>query len=187
LLLVALGIDRAVVLRKQEEHFRLLAEATSEPRSAFRFLSYMNEPRLAEEMLMTSLRSVQARVRSLVNSEYQRMIKREDEQRCRILIPKSRLLFGVCDAWDVLKEGECAVKVTMDGDGQPVSLKGAEVLVTRNPCLHLGDLQKFKVVEREELGHLVDCIVFSTRGRRPAADMLSGGDLDGDKCEALLL
>jgi regulator of nonsense transcripts 1 len=45
-----------------------------------------------------------------------------------------------------------------------------------------GDLQKFKVVERPELAHLVDCIVFSAQGKRPAADMMSGGDLDGDTC-----
>lgn len=111
------------------------------------------------------------------------MLNKRDEQRCRILVPKSRLLFGICDAWDVLKEGECAVKVTMDGDGQPRALKGMEILVTRNPCLHPGDLQKFKVVERDELAHLVDCIVFPTRGRRPAADLMSGGDLDGDTCK----
>ena len=74
------------------------------------------------------------------------------------------------------------MKVTMDGDGLPMALKGMEVLVTRNPCLHPGDLQKFKVVERPELSHLTDCIVFPIRGKRPSADMMSGGDLDGDKC-----
>jgi hypothetical protein len=33
----------------------------------------------------------------------------------------------------------------------------------------------------------VDCIVFSTRGKRPAADLMSGGDLDGDTCRSSLL
>ena len=49
--------------------------------------------------------------------------------------------------------------------------------------LHPGDLQKFKVVAKDELAHLVDCIVFPTRGKRPAADLMSGGDLDGDTCK----
>jgi hypothetical protein len=93
------------------------------------------------------------------------------------------LLFGVCDAWGVLKEGECAVKVTMDGGGQALALTGMNLLVTRNPCLHPGDLQKLKVVAKDELAHLVDYIVFPTIGRRPAADMMSGGDLDGDTCK----
>ncbi|KAK3903257.1 RNA dependent RNA polymerase-domain-containing protein [Staphylotrichum tortipilum] len=180
LLLHALGVDRAVFKRKQVEHFQVLSDALHDPRSAFRFLSCINMPHLAEQVLVDSLESVLPRLRALVKNEYAKMLNKRDEQKCRILIPRSRLLFGVCDAWGVLKEGECAVKITMEGDGQPAALKGCEVLVTRNPCLHPGDLQKFKVVEKPELAHLVDCIVFSTQGKRPAADMMSGGDLDGD-------
>ncbi|CZR57842.1 related to NAM7-nonsense-mediated mRNA decay protein (RdRP) [Phialocephala subalpina] len=180
LLLHALGIQATVLLQKQADHFKFLASAAHDPRAGFRFLTYTNNPELAEKVLMDSIELVQPTITKLVNAEYDRMLNKRDEQRCRILIPKSRLLFGICDAWDVLKEGECAVKITMDGDGQPRALKGMGILVTRNPCLHPGDLQKFKVVERDELAHLVDCIVFPTRGRRPAADLMSGGDLDGD-------
>lgn len=154
-----------------------------DPRAAFRFLTYINQYDLAERVLLESLEDLKPQVAALVNSEFAKMVKpRYDEQRCRILIPKSRLLFGVCDAWGVLKEGECQVRVTLDGDGSPVTLVGTSVIVTRNPCLHPGDMQKFSVVQKPELSHLVDCIVFSTKGRRPAADLMSGGDLDGDKC-----
>ncbi|OAL44129.1 RdRP-domain-containing protein [Pyrenochaeta sp. DS3sAY3a] len=115
------------------------------------------------------------------------MINKYDEQRCRIVIPKSRLLFGVCDptakegCQGFLKDGECFVRITQDGDGRAHSIVNTEVLVTRNPCLHPGDLQKFKAVDVPQFSHLVDCIVFSTRGKRPSADLMSGGDLDGDK------
>jgi len=170
-------------LKKQAQHFQYLANAAHDSRTAFRFLTYLNKPELAERVLIDSLESVQSTVARLVNEEYQRMLNKRDEQRCRILIPQSRLLFGVCDAWGVLKEGECAVKVTIDGDGQPLALTSMEILVTRNPCLHPGDLQKFKVVVKEELSHLVDCIVFPTCGKRPSADLMSGGDLDGDTCK----
>ena len=74
----------------------------------------------------------------------------------------------------------------MEGDGTPRTITGTQVLVTRNPCLHPGDLRKFEAVQHPELSHLVDCIVFPTRGKRPSADLMSGGDLDGDKCEFLL-
>lgn len=137
-------------------------------------------------MLIDGIESVQPQIRKLVNAELGKMLNKREEQRCRIFVLKSRLLFGVCDAWDVLKEGECAIKVTMESDGVPYALKGTEVAVIRNPCLHAGDWQKFKAVERPELAHLVDCIIFSTRGRRPAADMMSGGDLDGDQCGRFL-
>ncbi|KAK4182258.1 RNA dependent RNA polymerase-domain-containing protein [Podospora australis] len=180
-LLSALGISREVLHRKQAEHFGFLAEATGDPGAAFRFLSYLNQPELAEKILMEdNLQQIQSRVAALVRSEYGKMLNKRDEQKCRILLPQSRLIFGVCDPYGVLKEGECAVKVTLFGDGQPAALKGMEVLVTRNPCLHPGDLQKFKLVEKPELAHLIDCVVFSTKGKRPAADRMSGGDLDGD-------
>ncbi|KAF2843355.1 RdRP-domain-containing protein [Patellaria atrata CBS 101060] len=113
------------------------------------------------------------------------MLNKRDEQRSRILIMESRLLLGICDPRGILRQGECYVRVTMDVDGQPQTLKNAEVLVTRNPCLHPGDLQKFKTVHYPELSHLVDCIVFPTQGKRPSADMMSGGDLDGDKCKEI--
>ncbi|KAK0764238.1 hypothetical protein N5P37_003635 [Trichoderma harzianum] len=180
ILLDALGISRQTLLRKQEEHFKFLAEAYQDPRVAFRILCHLNMPQVAERVIIDSLDAVRPTINKLINAEYDKMLNKRDEQKCRILIPKSRLLFGVCDAWGVLKPGQCAVKVTMDGDGQPYALKNTKVLVTRNPCLHPGDLQKLDVVERPELAHLVDCIVFPTTGRRPAADMMSGGDLDGD-------
>ncbi|TFB03406.1 putative RNA-dependent RNA polymerase 1 [Trichoderma ghanense] len=179
-LLDALGISRQTLLRKQQEHFDFLAQAYQNPIVAFRILCHLNMPEDAEKVIIDSLDAVRPTINRLVKAEYDKMLNKRDEQRCRILIPKSRLLFGVCDAWGVLKPGQCAVKVTMDGDGQPYALKGTKVLVTRNPCLHPGDLQKLDVVERPELAHLVDCIVFPTTGRRPTADMMSGGDLDGD-------
>ncbi|KAK8041602.1 PhoH-like protein [Apiospora phragmitis] len=182
ILLHSLGVSSETLRRKQHENLTFLAEATQNPHQAFRFLCYVGRPELAERALLDSLEAVRPQIAGLVHAEYDKMLNKRDEQRCRILVPQSRLLFGVCDAWDVLKEGECAVKITRDGDGLPYALKNTEVLVTRNPCLHPGDLQKFKVVENDALSHLVDCIVFPTRGRRPSADMMSGGDLDGDKC-----
>lgn len=45
------------------------------------------------------------------------MVNNRSEQKCRILIPQSRILFGVCDAWDVLAEGECHVRITHESKG----------------------------------------------------------------------
>ncbi|KAF4956901.1 hypothetical protein FGADI_3504 [Fusarium gaditjirri] len=180
ILLHALGISQDTLLSKQRHHFSLLNNARSDFRDAFRFLSYANRPDLAERVLLEGLESVKPRINGYVNEELKKMLNKQGAQKCRIFVQKSRLLFGVCDAWDVLKEGECAVKVTLEENGLPHALKNTEIIVIRNPCLHPGDWQKFKVVERPELSHLVDCIVFPTRGRRPAADMMSGGDLDGD-------
>jgi RNA-dependent RNA polymerase len=55
-----------------------------------------------------------------------------------------------------------------------------DVLVTKNPCSHPGDIRKLKAVWKEELKHLVNVVVFSCKGIRPEQNKMSGGDLDGD-------
>lgn len=183
LLLHSLGISMLALCQKQQEYFDFLSASKADPKTAFRLLTYTNHMDLAERVLLDGIESVRDRISSIVNQEFNKLMNTRGIRRCRIMIPQSRLLFGVCDPTGVLREGECAVKVTLEGDGQPRALAGMEILVTRNPCLHPGDLQKFRVVAKLELSHLVDCIVFPIRGRRPSADMMSGGDLDGDKCE----
>lgn len=183
LLLYALGIETAVLEQKQHDHFDLLEQASGDPTAAFRFLNSIGENELVKKVLLQGIESCQNEVRKFATRERGKMINKRDLQKSRILIPRSRLLFGVCDTRGVLQEGECFVKPTIDGDGVPHALTGCYVLVARNPCLHPGDLQKLRVVARPELAHLVDCVVFPVKGRRPAADMMSGGDLDGDKCE----
>ncbi|KAL8732802.1 MAG: hypothetical protein Q9181_003829 [Wetmoreana brouardii] len=181
LLLYGLGVSESILARKQREYIEFLRSVPSDSRAAFRFFSYIDEPKLAERVLMDGLDSIKSTAQSRVSSEVSKLLNKRGEHRSRILIPQSRLLFGVCDPFGVLREGECSVRVTSDGDGVPKTVVGIEVLVTRNPCLHPGDLQKFKAVQHDSLSHLIDCIVFPTRGRRPSADLMSGGDLDGDK------
>ena len=189
MLLHTLGISEETLLAKQSQHLTFLQDVYKcDPRAAFQFLSYLNQTELAEKLLLDGIESVSSTLKSLVKQEHARMINKRNEQKCRILIPKSRLLFGVCDpmakgdSTGRLKEGECFIRITQDGDGRARTIINTEVLVTRNPCLHPGDLQKFKAVDVPEYSHLVDCIVFTTRGKRPSADLMSGGDLDGDKC-----
>jgi hypothetical protein len=186
-----LGISQETFLAKQEQYLTFLQNVhKGDARAAFQFLSYIDRTEVAEKLLLDGLDSVRVTLKNLVKQEYARMLNKRDEQRCRIVIPKSRLLFGVCDpkakegSAGRLKEGECFVRITQDGDGRAQTIVNTEVLVTRNPCLHPGDLQKFKAVDIPEFSHLVDCIVFTTRGKRPSADLMSGGDLDGDKCKS---
>ncbi|KXT15516.1 hypothetical protein AC579_3380 [Pseudocercospora musae] len=188
ILLNALGVSTDTILGKQREYMILLDKAYSgEPRAAFQFLSYQNELDLAEQLLIEGFHSVRKPLRKLVRTEHSRMLNKYEEQRCRIMLTQSRLLFGVCDptgrdgSVSKLPPGTCFVRITLDGDGEPRTLINTEVLVTRNPCLHPGDLQKFRAVDVPEFSHLVDCIVFPIRGSRPSADLMSGGDLDGDK------
>ncbi|KAL1793219.1 hypothetical protein ACET3X_008201 [Alternaria dauci] len=187
-LLHTLGISTKMLLEKQQQHLSFLNNVSKgDPRAAFQYLSYSDRIDVAEKLLLEGIGSVHSILRGLVRQEYKKMLNKQDEQRCRILIRKSRLLFGVCDPTSkngqlgMLREGECFLRITNDGNGLGQTIINTEVMVTRNPCLHPGDLQKFKAVDVPDFSHLVDCIVFSTQGSRPSADLMSGGDLDGDK------
>ncbi|CAG8729921.1 4203_t:CDS:2, partial [Ambispora leptoticha] len=60
-------------------------------------------------------------------------------------------------------------------------VRTGKVLVTRNPCLHPGDVSVLRAVDIPQLYHLKNCIVFSQKGQIPVANTMSGGDLDGDE------
>lgn len=188
LLLSALGISTEVLLRKQAAHFDRLRASVTDPVLAFSFLCSLDRFHQAEQLLLKGIEQSTGALRGLVATEYKKMLNKRELQKCRILVPESRLLFGVCDPRDVLEEGECFLRVTDEGHGgRPITLNGCDVLVTRNPCLHPGDLRKLRAVDRPQLEHLKDCIVFSVKGDRPAADQMSGGDLDGDTCKLEML
>lgn len=53
-------------------------------------------------------------------------------------------------------------------------------MVSRNPCVHNGDVRKLKAVFKEQLKGYQNVIVFSSKGDRPQQDKMSCGDLDGD-------
>lgn len=53
-------------------------------------------------------------------------------------------------------------------------------ILARNPSLHPGDIRVVRAVNRPQLRHLVDVIVFPQTGDRDIPSMCSGGDLDGD-------
>jgi RNA-dependent RNA polymerase len=106
------------------------------------------------------------------------------EKKMKIPIKKARYLIGVIDESGTLCENEVFVNIKQS----PLNRR---VIVTRNPCRHPGgnhsngkkltkDVRVLEAVDRLELSHLRDCIVFPRVGQRPLMDMMSGGDLDGD-------
>jgi hypothetical protein len=102
-----------------------------------------------------------------------------------IPLETSTILLGIADPFGVLAPGEIHLafshgfEVGDTGDRYPY-LHERDVLITRHPVLRPSDMQKVKTVYKMELSHIVDVVVFPSRGCRPLASMLQGGDYDGD-------
>ncbi|KAE9396457.1 RdRP-domain-containing protein [Gymnopus androsaceus JB14] len=157
-LLSSLGITNEALLAKQQ--------ATSDPVKGFEFLASLGYFAEAERLRMAAFR------------------KNEDlkKERVRMLVHKSRRLYGVCDPHRVLREGQVHVRVMTSRNGS-ATITGTEVLVHANDtdvCFS-GDILKLRAVDHPSLSHLVDCVVFASQGKRAAPSMSSGGDLDGDE------
>ncbi len=91
----------------------------------------------------------------------------------------SAVLIGVIDETNSLEEGEVYVNVNNDQNKNYI-IKN-HVIVTKNPCLHPGDIRILRCNPNcEKLSHMINVIVFSSKGERPVQNEISGGDLDGD-------
>ena len=103
----------------------------------------------------------------------------------QIRVPQSTYLYCIADPYGVLQPDE--VHVGFSGTWKdPVTglssviLDGIDVLVGRLPALLPSDIQRRKAVWRKELQHFRDVVVFPSTGDVALAEMLSGGDYDGD-------
>ncbi|KAL4070840.1 RNA dependent RNA polymerase-domain-containing protein [Scleroderma citrinum] len=70
-------------------------------------------------------------------------------------------------------------------DGTMSNCVVGDVLLARHPCKVPTDTQKVKAVAKPQLCSYVDVIVCSVQGSRRFADLLAGGDYDGDKAIAI--
>lgn len=137
-LISSLGITHEKLLAKQEAYFRWIENASQDITGAVDFLSCLGQNTLAERVLLNGLddRAVSQKIRSLQMTEVNSFLKK-DKMRSRMMIHKSRLLFGVCDPYRVLKEGQVHIRIVSSRKGPTTPING-DVLVVRNPCLHPG-------------------------------------------------
>ena len=122
----------------------------------------------------------------LLNDLAWTLVKRKTDDlksRLKIQIPRSTYAFLVADFAGVLEPDEVHFSFSSKFQVEDFSdtlLEGMEVLVARAPAHFPSDIQRVRVVSKPQLRKLKDVIVFPTKGERPLADLLSGGDYDGD-------
>ncbi|KAI5813517.1 RNA dependent RNA polymerase-domain-containing protein [Pyronema omphalodes] len=104
-----------------------------------------------------------------------------------IRVPSSTSVFMLADPTGTLKPGEVSLQFSQGFLDTTLQIRRdcieGDVLVGRNPAHLPTDIRKVRAVctSHPGLRRLKDVIVFSTQGDIPLADMLSGGDYDGDK------
>jgi hypothetical protein len=142
-LLSSLGVTNENLLKKQEEYHNWITEASCDVSKAVDFSSCLGQYSLAERVLLEGLddHDVLQEIRRLQRSEFARF-RKNDKARASIMVHKSRLLFGVCDPFCVLREGEVFVRISVGRRGATTPIHG-DVLVVRNPCLHPGEQRPF--------------------------------------------
>ncbi|TGO86866.1 hypothetical protein BPOR_0271g00100 [Botrytis porri] len=108
----------------------------------------------------------------------------ELKERLNITVAKSTKVYMVPDFWGVLEPNQVHLDFSSFVDNETglsdTQLENMDVLVARNPAHYPSDIQRVTAVNKHELRHLKDVIVFSTKGYPALADKLSGGDYDGD-------
>ena len=88
-------------------------------------------------------------------------------------------LIGVCDFANILKENEIFVQICTDENKKKIIT--GDILITKNPCLSVYDLQKVKGIKNDFFSkYFFNVIIFPSKGVIPLPSKITGSDLDGD-------
>jgi len=139
-LLSSLGVTDAALLAKQQEYFEWISAASKDPVKALDFLACLESFQLAERALLEGVESEQVKreIKRLQNMEIVGSRQAQTNKfKSRMIIHKSRRLYGVCDPLQVLQEGEVHIRITVSRKGHTTPIHG-DVIIVRNPCLHPG-------------------------------------------------
>ncbi|KAF2744025.1 TCTP-domain-containing protein [Sporormia fimetaria CBS 119925] len=148
--------------------------------------SLPSHPRDKAKLLLESgFRPTQERYLGITLSRLVQYEHQDQEKNLRIPLAKSAFVYGIADPLGVLAPGEVHLQFSTRFEDDLtkesfLGLEDIEVLVARQPACRRSDIQKVKAISHAKLGHLLDVVVFPSRGQYPLAGKLQGGDYDGD-------
>eukprot|EP00825_Cyclidium_porcatum_P000269 TRINITY_DN10029_c0_g1_i2.p1 TRINITY_DN10029_c0_g1~~TRINITY_DN10029_c0_g1_i2.p1 ORF type:complete len:363 (-),score=43.10 TRINITY_DN10029_c0_g1_i2:312-1400(-) len=218
LLLSTLGIKDEVFLDMQKEFLKIFNQQANLDASIFSYLNNEDLDPLDSVRLKPMSTVIQQMINAKVNPQSDPVILFLQEiyrargyhilrKRSNFEVKKSARLIGVTDELGILKEKEiyCNTRANVcsfmnrpsnQQSIQTLNVTG-DVIITRNPCLHFGDIRKVRAVSDDELAkrneekngkvgqgnplkHFINTVVFSQKGSIPTTCEISGSDLDGD-------
>ncbi|KAF2839041.1 RdRP-domain-containing protein [Patellaria atrata CBS 101060] len=205
-ILYTLGIKKEVFINKTQALYRGLDDALNDEARAVSILRRQvdkNETTLfiADMVTYGFLKRQDPFIRALLGNWYSWSLKLVKDKG-RIPIPKSAFVLGCVDECAVLQGYYPLDKATLkdatraqlesalpeiflqipcqDQNGKYEIIEGI-CIVGRSPCLHPGDIRVVRAVNKPELNHLRNVVVFPQTGDQDIPSMCSGGDLDGDE------
>ncbi|CAF0755386.1 unnamed protein product [Adineta steineri] len=198
------GIDDRTFLLLQNQHQQMLSEALVYPTRAYELLAEkLNRNLFPLRTLINDahLNLIQEpffRQLIITTSKFE-LAQMRERTRLKLSRNSARNMIGIVDEYGILEYGQVFIQYTElhgdilddelgsnnDSSSSPQPEKtiilDQQVVVTKNPCHHPGDVRIFQAVDVPRLRHLKDVIVFPQRGKRPHPNEISGSDLDGDE------
>ncbi|CAI9108920.1 OLC1v1008628C2 [Oldenlandia corymbosa var. corymbosa] len=196
-LLSTLGIEDQPFLELQDNQLQQLDKMLTNRDDAVDILASMGikeSKSIVVKMLLHGYEPCMEPYLSMMLQSYRENQLSDLRGRCRLFVPKGRILLGCLDETGILSYGQIYVRITLTKAEQlggekkfritddGTAIVTGKVVVTKNPCLHPGDVRVLEAVYEvalEEKG-LFDCVIFPQKGDRPHPSECSGGDLDGD-------
>ncbi|KAI3994947.1 hypothetical protein MKX01_000528 [Papaver californicum] len=198
-LLSTLGVSDSVFEKKQKEVIEQLDLSLTDPLRAYEALEIMSpgeSTNILKEMLLCGYKPDQEPFLSMMLQTFRASKLYELRTRTWIFVPRGRSMMGCLDENRILDYGQVFIQVSSVGSKHfhgdsfsKLSLEGSDgnnfvvvgkVVVAKNPCLHPGDVRVLRAVDMPALHHMVDCVVFPQKGKRPHPNECSVSDLDGD-------
>lgn len=187
ILLTMLLIDRGVLVEYikslQKGYYKLLKKMCKDKASADLFLRLTGRDYSVNRNLTSQLRQDEIdKMIDYVDDAEHEQPKLKRVPRTYILVPKSRMVFGVCDPHGKLNYDECYFNPTLFNDESEEFADKSKVIVACIPCHHPGDIRVLTLThDKSGYENLNDCLVLPMKGPRSHAFECGGSNFCGTK------
>ena len=152
MLLAARGVQVEDLRTLQKDYYSLLEDMTR------------NDKASIDYFLQLTGRTTEEEVATLLRSEVSYIVEQESSggelPQVRILIPKARVVYGVCDPYGKLTSEQCYFRPTLLCEQGKKFEPEKKVFVAPIPCYYPGDTQVLELIhDKEEYKTLIDCLV----------------------------
>lgn len=183
ILLSTLGVKDEAFEALQNEQLSLLGKMLTDSKAALSVLESLSgadSKNILVKMLHQGYEpNIEPYLSMMLRAHYEYQLS-DLKSRCRIFVPKGRILLGCLDETGRLNYGQVYVRITMTktelecGDeslrkvDESTGVIVGKVVVTKNPCLHPGDIRVLDAIYDAELeeNDMRDCLVFPQKGHR---------------------